>query len=242
MSAAHRGLPYSCVCGVLPRCCCHCVHTNTPLASPMSAQSAPLLVAGPLCVLDLQSLARVISMHAVHPLADPTGCGLASLLPQRSTLVLSQRAYTAATASIYGSSQHRSPPTPPLSLAQSRGDVAVPSLWFPYLAYYTWPRVPHVCALNFLALFYTTCLLMFNTGCGSYSSSTAYLSTWVTVSLPALSSPHMYASGCVSSTVQPRVMRWCFHTSGHQQASQLRQWCDGANLDIRLADRLFLVC
>lgn len=97
----------------------------------MPAQSAPLLVAGPLCVLDLQSLARVISMQAVRTLVDPIGCGLASLSAQLSTLVLSQRAYTAATAFIYGSSQHRSPPTPPLSLAQSGGDMAVPSLCFP---------------------------------------------------------------------------------------------------------------
>jgi hypothetical protein len=60
----------------------------------------------------------------------------------------------------------------------------------PYLAYYTWPRVPHVCASNFLALFYTTCLLMFNTGRSNYSSSTAYMLSCVAVSLPALPLPH----------------------------------------------------
>lgn len=54
----------------------------------------------------------------------------------------------------------------------------------PYLACYTWPRVPHVCASNFLVLFYTTCLLMFNTGRSNYSSSTAYRLSCVAVSLP----------------------------------------------------------
>jgi hypothetical protein len=107
------------------------LHTNPPSVSLVSAQSASPLVAGPLCVLDLQSLARVINMQAVHTLVDPIGCGLASLLAQLSALVLSQRAYTAATASIYGSSQRRVPPTPQLSLAQSGGDMAVLSLSLP---------------------------------------------------------------------------------------------------------------
>jgi hypothetical protein len=107
------------------------LHTNPPSVSLVSAQSALPLVAGPLCVLDLQSLARVINMQAVHTLVDPIGCGLASLLAQLSALVLSQRAYTAATASIYGSSQRRIPPTPQLSLAQSGGDMAVLSLSLP---------------------------------------------------------------------------------------------------------------
>lgn len=102
------------------------VSVSSPVA-PTPSVSAALtpLSAGPLASLDLQYLAQVINMQAVHTLVDPIGCNLAQFLAQLSTLVQSQRKHLAATAPVYGSSLRRASTTPQLVTSGSLGDMAL---------------------------------------------------------------------------------------------------------------------
>ena len=97
----------------------------------MPAQSAPLS-ASLLAALDLQQLVQVINMQAIHSIVDPVGCGMPQLLGQLSQLVQSQRVYTAATASVYGSSLRYLLSAPQLAMTElPGGDIAVFALQLP---------------------------------------------------------------------------------------------------------------
>lgn len=69
------------------------------------------------------------SMQTIHSIVDPVGCGMAQLLAQLSHLVQSQRAYTAATVPIYGSSLRFTQSAPQLVMSTlSGGDMAITSI------------------------------------------------------------------------------------------------------------------
>jgi hypothetical protein len=97
------------------------------IVTPVPAAS-PAVVVGCLTASDLQCLAQVIDMHCVRTVADPASCGVAELLPLLSRLVHLQRAHSAATALVYGSTLRRGSTPQLMSADTAAGDLAIVSL------------------------------------------------------------------------------------------------------------------